>query len=123
MPKRRTGSIRGKRSCRHHNRKGDYQVRKGWTRDQVARMESRIMDKPPGSWCLEKITRPVQESDQKCDHNRGQWVVKWGDKFYIFDPATQLQKDIWLSNAGIKVMDAMKLLRWFCWECGNIQMP
>jgi hypothetical protein len=86
-------------------------------------MECKIMGKPPGYWCLLKLEKPLEEHTEKCDHTTGQWTVKWKKDFYLFDPPTQLQKDIWLSNAGIRKQEAIKMLRWFCHECGNIQPP
>ena len=115
--------VRGRRSCRHHNREGFYSVRKGFTQDDIMRLECKIMGKPPGYWCLVKMDRTPDEVSEKCEHTTGQWVVKWKGDFYLFDPATQLQKDIWLDNAGIRKEEAIKLLRWFCHECVNIQMP
>lgn len=55
----------------------------------------------------------------------GQWVVKKGSKFYVFDPPTQLQKDLWLDvqQRNGKGKKALESLRWYCALCDTVQMP
>ncbi len=77
---------------------------------------------------------------EKCAHGStpppgqrqtGRWAVKLEDQFYIFEPGTQLQKDLWLMSAhdGSGEPDAyvrvLKLgaLRWYCAQCGTVQEP
>ena len=78
--------------------------------------------------------KPVEDScgcvidklSPKCSHDSqdGRWVVEWDGVFYRFIYDNQFQKDIWLGAAGIKNTDArIKLLRWFCSECDNVQEP
>lgn len=72
----------------------------------------------------------IETESPKCSHDskHGQWVVAWGGKFYPFIHANNLQKDIWLGagrNAGEKTNDEerIKLLRWYCHDCGTVQQP
>lgn len=80
---------------------------------------------------------------EKCAHGAiqdntgqtGRWAVKLGDEFYVFEPGTQLQKDIWLSTHDPRARSAergeedyihqLKLgaLRWYCAVCGTVQEP
>ena len=46
---------------------------------------------------------------------------------YMFSPNTQMQKDIWLSDAGHLLKggkeEALKMLRWYCFSCRTVQTP
>lgn len=56
----------------------------------------------------------------------GNWLVELDGKLHVFDPSTQLQKDIWLSSnreAGVPEETALGALRWQCHACGVVQMP
>lgn len=75
----------------------------------------------------------------KCPHARGRWLFAWEGGLYAFEPATQMQKDIWLGEClspGPKVLGGrglidkigtqkarLQALRWRCFECGTVQMP
>ncbi len=88
---------------------------------------SKKVEKVPGDYCLFAIPDPVPPEGEKCKHDtsHGQWVVKWGDKFYSISPSTQLQKDFWIDSAKQTIGQeaAINALRWYCRDCGNIQMP
>jgi len=64
---------------------------------------------------------------EKCNHavTDGRWLVKKKDGYYAFDPPTQMQKDIWLGEArNTKEKERrVKMLRWLCFSCNNIQEP
>lgn len=61
----------------------------------------------------------------KCEHKGGQWVVVYKNTLRLFDPPTQLQKDIWLSVAKTEKTREARLaaLRWRCHTCGTVQVP
>lgn len=89
---------------------------------------------PPGSSYL-VLDRPIVDATgsvvsslaPKCAHagTHGQWVVAWRGRFLPFVHANNLQKDIWLHDAGSEAeqTERLKLLRWFCHECGTVQEP
>lgn len=75
----------------------------------------------PGMTYLEELDYPLPRGE-KCAHNRGRWMVELGGKVYGFRPATQIQKDIWLGDQEDQT-EAIRLLRWYCFECGTLQQP
>ena len=89
---------------------------------------------PPGASYL-VLDRPIVDAAgsvvsslaPKCAHRgtHGQWAVAWGGRFLPFIQATNLQKDIWLHDAGSEAeqADRVGLLRWYCHECGTVQQP
>lgn len=84
--------------------------------------------RPPADFCLAKLQSPLAHAPAggKCTHDvtKGQWLVSWEGELYSIQPSSQLQKDIWLSEAkGQTGQDQVDKLRWFCHLCGNIQMP
>ena len=61
-----------------------------------------------------KLSEPYQcRVFPKCDHNRGAWVcTTHGRRF-----SNQMTKDTHISRRGAH------RLAWFCFECGNLQVP
>lgn len=62
--------------------------------------------KPPGVRSLVPMEElRLEEVEGYCDHppTHGRWAIKWEGKFYVFDPPTGLQKDIWLGEAKKKI--------------------
>jgi len=66
----------------------------------------------------------------KCDHRvtDGRWLVLKDNEIFMFDPSTQMQKDVWLSEGKDKGGEEeherrIKMLRWLCYRCNNIQEP
>lgn len=69
----------------------------------------------------------IEEEEGYCDHppTHGRWGIKWEGKFYVFSPATGLQKDIWLGEAKKKLgaEEAYRALRWWCFHCEKFRIP
>lgn len=67
-----------------------------------------------GEQCACKSPGPMQPS--------GAWAVEdpRTGKFYMFDPPTQMQKDIWI---GDDRENRIVLLRWYCFTCNTVQLP
>lgn len=64
---------------------------------------------------------------EKCScKSSGRWVVEdpMGE-FFVFDPPTQLQKDIWLGDGERNKTRELRIsmLRWLCFGCGTVQAP
>jgi len=92
--------------------------------------QNRKQKNVPGRRYLRKAEEPVPYRYRlhercQCPTNRGRWLVLWGRQFYFIEPATQLQKDIWLGDASRKIGEekALACLRWFCSHCGITQLP
>ena len=87
----------------------------------------KIKKGPPAKHYLVPVKDDFPRGD-RCEHKEaggGRWLVEWEGKLYQFEHATQMQKDIWLDqvrNEG-RYEEAVKALRWFCFECGTVQMP
>lgn len=81
-----------------------------------------LMDRPIVDLVGDTYTSKLSD---KCEHNTGQWVVEWDERFYPFVYANNLQKDIWLGAAKSEKDKnrRMNLLRWFCHTCGTVQRP
>ena len=80
---------------------------------------------PPAKGYLVELVQPLPTGD-RCPHeSQGFWLVEWNDILYTFDPPTQIQKDIWLSDSKKIVGEetALGALRWCCRECGTVQKP
>lgn len=80
-----------------------------------------VMDHP----VMDDRGNPATTLAEKCEHNQGQWVVEWENRFFPFVHANQLQKDIWLGDADSpkNKEKRIELLRWYCSACGNCQRP
>lgn len=70
--------------------------------------------------------RTVPADAPKCEHNRGRWLVRYGEATYAIDPNTQFQKDVLRGSmeqrgASSEAVDAV--LRWHCFECDTVQVP
>lgn len=62
----------------------------------------------------------------RCSHkDNGEWVVISGASFfYRFGSEDSFMKDTWVAAAGTSNADArIKMLRWHCFECKNVQEP
>lgn len=80
-----------------------------------------------GEKCAHGSTPPLGE------RQTGRWAVKLGDEFFVFEPGTQMQKDIWLTThegstrrpLEVEFIRLLKLgsLRWYCGICGTVQEP
>lgn len=76
---------------------------------------------------LIRIENPPE--GEKCAHPDGRWVAVIDGDAFGFDPPTQLQKDIWVSEPdpeepGAKTREGrIEQLRWLCFRCGTIQLP
>ena len=84
--------------------------------------------KPPGVKSLIPMEEyRLEEEEGYCDHSptHGRWGIKWEEKFYVFSPGTNLQKDIWLGEAKKKIgaKKAHKALRWWCFVCEKFRVP
>lgn len=67
--------------------------------------------------------RVKAEIGEKCAHKaQGQWCIVVEGYLRVFDPPTQLQKDIWLGNMQDRAL-RLGMLRWYCAECGTVQEP
>jgi hypothetical protein len=84
---------------------------------------------PPAKEMLVQIGAS-RSKGEKCQHaaTDGYWLVEWGGKLYQFADMTQMQKDSWLSTVRYdegekRYEEAVKALRWFCYQCGTVQMP
>ena len=104
----------------------------GWARSSHAPNFDRAFR--PGGYLhkLDSDDVPAFRADaeaDKCTHNQGHWVVRHpaDDSLWVFSPTTQLQKDIWLSEAYSpkEKEERVQLLRWFCThtDCGTVQRP
>lgn len=84
------------------------------------------MKKPPVDHCLFDLDSISH--GEKCEHNKGRWIVEWKGRLFVFDPPTQVQKDIWLNEMKAKGGEelhkkALESLRWLCNICGTVQQP
>ena len=74
---------------------------------------------PTGDRCSCQMPDAMQPS--------GCWIVEHDGDHYMFSPNTQMQKDIWLSDAGHLLKggkeEALKMLRWYCLSCRTVQTP
>ncbi len=88
------------------------------------------------NYCLLQIDQtntdaPVVATEgTKCKHgsSSGRWGVFQDGKYFVFNPATQIQKDLWLSQWAGKEAEQeyekrLASLRWVCLTCMNIQLP